>query len=207
MNLHQSDIFARLGRFLNRKAMPRRLEGKPDAERDEVTALGNALARKAPRGADALAAWWPSFEARLGEDCGAGWPSETQIANAAIGALKASPVAILSGQSSGVDMRPEAISARRIQRGEGIGEEWLYGVRACELIATGLVDRATMDRYRSAAYFARKRFYGEAPALEWEVKAKAEHEIARQVYGQRDVVKRDAHVPDKRAPQREEAFQ
>lgn len=83
MSLHESEITSRLIRFLGRKQMPRRLEGKPTSEDDEVRALVAAVARNAPRGADALAQWWPAFEARLGEICGGMWPTEKEIRDAA----------------------------------------------------------------------------------------------------------------------------
>ena len=61
MSLHSSDILSRLRRFLDRRQAPRRVEGKPQAEADEVQALAGAVERNAPRGADALADWWPAM--------------------------------------------------------------------------------------------------------------------------------------------------
>lgn len=100
MSLHESDVLSRLTRFLGRKQMPRRLEGRPTAEADEVTALVSAVNRNAPRGADALAQWWPAFEARLGEICGGMWPTEKEIIDAARHASKARGEAAASGDDA-----------------------------------------------------------------------------------------------------------
>lgn len=196
MNLHDADISSRLARFLGRKAMPRRLEGKPSAEEDEVRALCAALSRNAPRGADALAQWWPAFEAALGEICGAMWPTEREVKDAAQGTSKAMPAV---ASSSAPDMRPEAMAARRMQAGEPVGEHFLYGFCAVEMIAAGLVDEGTMRRYRSGAFLARREAYGEEAAAAWETAAKAKHDAAKQVYRHRNDPSRprDVIVPDK----------
>ena len=80
------------------------------------------------------------------------------------------------------DMRDEAIVARRMQRGDAVGEGWLYGYLAVRLLATGLVDGETMRRYRSAAYFARKHAYGVDKATAWEDERKDAHDKARAIF-------------------------
>lgn len=57
MGMHENDAKSRLIRFLDRKSMPRRLEGKPIAMDDEISALLKATLRHAPRGAEQLADW------------------------------------------------------------------------------------------------------------------------------------------------------
>jgi hypothetical protein len=180
MSLHDSDIAARLKRFLDRRALPRRLEGKPAACEDEIRALSAALARNAPRSPDALAGWWPLFETILGEASPSLWPTEKEVRDAAQAASKNRPVAVRAEDA--VDMSDEAINARRMQRGEPVGEGWLWGRNAVAMIARGLIDRETMQSYRSGAFLARKALYGEAAALAWEADAKDRHEVAREVH-------------------------
>ncbi|MGR3524864.1 MAG: hypothetical protein ACU0CT_02555 [Paracoccaceae bacterium] len=53
-------------------------------------------------------------------------------------------------------LNPMEIAAHRMNEGEAVGDEWLYGQNAARLIASGLVPADTMRKYRSALYFAAK---------------------------------------------------
>lgn len=207
MNLHEADLKASLVRFLGRKQMPRRFEGKAGPMDDEIAALAGVLARNAPRGADRLAAWWPHFESRLGEICGSMWPTEKEIKDAAKQASQEAPT---QGSASGddLDLSPVAVTARRMQRNDPVGDEWLWGRRAVELATSGLIDRETVQRYRSGAFLARKALYGEEAALAWETEAKDRHEAAKAVWrGRNDPPKqRGATVPDMASPYDPETF-
>jgi hypothetical protein len=178
MNLHSADIASRLSRYLNRRQAPRRLEGKPQAETDEIRALSAAVQRHAPRSADHLAAWWPAFEASLGEiSTGGLWPTEREIKDAAASSRQALP------KSAGATAETDhyQIAAARMEAGQPVGEGWLYGREACELIRRGLVTREVMTAYRSGAFLARRKMYGEPAALAWEAEAKERHEAAKAV--------------------------
>lgn len=179
MSLHEADLKARLARYLDRRQMPRRLEGKGGAMEDEVRALVAALGRVAPRSTERLADWWHHFESALGEIATGGlWPTEREIRDAAkmVGSI-APQVAVAPEPKS-----EHQIIADRMARGDPVGEGWLYGRAACELIRQRLVDQATMSAYRSGAFFARKATYGQEAALAWETEAKAKHEAAKEAF-------------------------
>lgn len=197
MSLHDADVLFRVKKFLDRKQMPRRFESKDEARNDEIRALSAAVKRNAPRDPNRLAEWWPMFEARLSEICGAMWPVEKEIRDAAKQATIEAP---RHAVPDGPDMSPPAIIGRRMAAGEAVGEEWLYGRSAVELIAGGHVDEATMRRYRSAAYLSRKAMYKSAAATAWEDDAKARHDEARAAHRARESARpRDISVPDLRA--------
>lgn len=206
MSIHDSDITARFSTFIDRKAMPRRLEDKPHAQSDEMRALVSTITRYAPRSAEGLAGWWQLFESALSEACGDYWPSEKHIKPAAEVASKAAPK--LRDETGGPDMRPAAIIARKMQRGEAVGEAWLWGRNAVELATSGLIDAETVARYRSGAFLARRSVYGEAAALAWEAEAKARHEDAKAVWrGRRDLSEpRNVAIPDLSAPYDPDSF-
>lgn len=186
MTLHAADIAARLRRFLDRRQAPRRVEGKPQAEADEVAALVGVLERNAPRGADALAAWWPGFERELGESGTGLWPTEKDIREAAAKAAKAHP-----RQGPDVTFDRHDISAARMARGEAVGECYLYGREAVEMIRRRLVDEPTMKKYRSAAFFGRKDVQGEAAALRWEAEMTDKHRAAKDMLHDTERTQRD----------------
>lgn len=201
-SLHDSDLKSRLVRFLGRKQMPRRFEGKPSATDDEIAALLRVLVRNAPRAPDSIGRWWAGFEGALGEACGAVWPTEKEVREAAERATKAIPPAALAGKGDSTDMRPIAVTARKMAAGEPVGEDCLWGRTAVEMIAERLVDRGVMDRYRSGAFLKRRALYGEAAALAWEAEAKARHDAAKQVWRSRSepAAPRDTTAPDISAP-------
>lgn len=194
MNLHTNDVNARLTRYLDRKTMPKRLDGKPMAQTDEIAALVAAVERNAPRDAQRLADWWPLFETRLDEGTGAMWPVVREIIDAAKAVPGAPAPVDLSGKPS---MDPAEIAAKRMREGSGYPETALYGILACEIIARGLVDRETMTRCRSDAFLRRRAFYGEESALRWEADRKAAHEDAKVVWTDKSERKqRSFRVPD-----------
>ena len=197
MSLHESDISSRFSRFLDRKTMPQRIEGKTMAQDDEMRALIGRIVSNAPRGAEALATWWPYFEAALSDLCGNFWPAEKQIKPAAQKAAETMPRKAMAQDD---EMPPVAIVARKMQAGAEVGDGWLWGIGAVELAARKLIDEGTMRRYRSGAFLARRDAYGEAAALRWEAEKKAEHEAAKEVWRHRkaDRQQRDTAVPDLR---------
>lgn len=179
MNLHEADVQGRLSRLLDRKQMPRRLEGKGGAMEDEIRALTKATLRNAPRSTERLADWWPHFEAALGEIATGGlWPTEREIRDAAKAVGTTAPQVAVAPETKS-DLQ---IAADRMARGDGVAEGWLYGRAACELIRERLVDHDTMTRYRSAAFFARKEAYGEVAAKAWEAAARYRHEVAKESF-------------------------
>lgn len=179
-SLHSADIAARLKRLLARRSVPRRLEGKLEAMADEVAALARRIQRSAPRGAEALADWWPAFEDAIGAKGGPSWPTEQEIAEALLACRPQTTTAPLGdGLVSAGDAFSVGITAARMAKGQGVGEGWLWGRNAVDLERSGLVDAATMRRYRTAAFVARKQAYGEAAALAWEDHAKWMHDAAK----------------------------
>lgn len=188
MSLHDIELKQRLSRFLARKAAPRHLTA-PEAQADEIAALLRALRTRAPRDPDALRDWWQGLEAGLDERCGRNWPTVRDFSDAA------AALAPLPGTRPAEprDVDSAVMTAGRMRAGEPVGEGWLYGLAACELIARGLVDRDRMEAYRSGAFRARARIYGEDEARRWEAEAKARHEEARVLWQARadDRQKRD----------------
>ena len=193
MSLHVVDVKRRLVRFLQRKETPAWLRAE-QAQADEIEALVAAVVRRAPRDPQALADWWARMEAELDERCGHRWPGARDIAAVAVecGASEAPRRVQSAHESDGID--PAEVAARRMRAGEPVGEGWLYGVGACEIVARGLVDGETMQHYRTGAYRSRRALLGEDAALRWVQSAEAEHERAADVWRARNdlTLRRDA---------------
>ncbi len=181
MNLHQSDLTARLKRFLERRSIPRALENKPTAIADEVRALVAAIGRYAPQ-APALSDWWDAFEARLGEgNVTRAWPTEGEIKAAAMAGKKSERI----DASGSFELDSAAIWAKRMLAGEPVGDDCFYGGMAIEMLNRGLVSMNDIRPYRSAMYFSRKEFYGEVVAREKENADIDRHSYSEQVARER----------------------
>lgn len=70
------------------------------------------------------------------------------------------------------------IAAARIHAQKHVGEGYVYGGKAKELVRRGLVTEDDLRAYRSAAYFHRVHAVGEEAARLWEADARARHEVA-----------------------------
>jgi hypothetical protein len=183
MDFRKAEISQRLNEWLDRLAVPYHLRDKPEAAQHEAEALLRILLRYAPgqdhvpfvnRVCDLL-------DSRMKDRR---WPTPHDMGAACASVAKEAGTD--RSDDSSEDTRPEAIVGRRMTRGEPVGEGWLWGRLACELIAGRHVTREVMDRYRSGAFLARRAAYGEEAALEWEREAKDNHEIAKAVFRERN---------------------
>lgn len=189
MSLHQSEILMRLNRFLERRTLPRSLEGKPQAIADELGAMTRIIGRHASK--SDFGAWWNRFEADLGErNTTRSWPSEGEVASSckAVSDYSGSRIA----EAGSFD--PHQIAAKRIAANEAIGDEWIYGRRALELVEKGLTTEGDLRPYRSALFFRMKDQWGADVAREREAELIRRHEDAET--GQRR--QRSIQIPDKR---------
>ena len=194
MSLHETAIIARLKRFLDRRTMPKFLDAKPQAISDELGAMTRTIARFAPRGD--MSEWWDKFESDIGRrNSTRSWPSDGEI-EASCKAVSA-PIRNSIAEPGTVD--EYAIASRRIQNGESIGDEWLYGRKAVELVQRGLATDGALRPYRSALYFRAKDMWGPERAAEYERELQDRHEEA--ALSMRSMSERqnvNAFIPDKR---------
>lgn len=193
MSYRNDALRSHLKSYLERRATPRHLEGKPAALAEEVDALSRAVGRFAPR--DGYEEWWPKFIDKMDEGRRvATWPT--------VGDIKAAAQAVTGPGSvrpaNGDEINPLEIASGRMKRGEPVGDGYLYGKMAVDLIAAGLVDEDTMKRYRSAWFFNAKRVFGEEKALHMEAELKLRHDAAKEAFRQASRPRDVPAIPDKR---------
>jgi len=175
------------GGLLHRYRLPDHLSD--DAIRDEVNLLVEDINQLVPNettDAD-LRLLFPEINSAIRRRHGAqGWPpakvfiAATEDAVAAAAKKKAA-----SNPTRAASLDPFDITAAKMRAKEPVGEHFLWGRQAVELIARGLVDQPTMEGYRAGAFEARKEHYGEEEAIRWENEAKARHLAAKEAYRQR----------------------
>ena len=77
-----------------------------------------------------------------------------------------------------------AINLGRYENGDVLGEEWVFGRRAVELLNLGATERG-LDRYRSSLFFKDRDIYGEDQAREIEIGRRRRHDAALEMLGKR----------------------
>ncbi len=171
-------LAAELEAYLNRKAVPTSLHNKPQAQAAEIAALLGALNRYAPKGSKAE--FWGRVERYLDErSTSRAWPTVGEL----VGACKEcrpSEKGETEHRLGDAAVDTYAVHARRISEGEAVGDEWLYGRLALELVERGLATEARLNQYRSGLYFKMKETWGEEKARWKEDEYKARHEAAKQ---------------------------
>lgn len=193
MSLRQVDIAKKLSAWLDRYAVPVHLRDKPEAASAEADSLARILCKFAP--SDEYQPFLNRvFDTLDGQMKHRVWPTGQELGAACVNQRKEHPVS-----SPGEMKTPAQIIAGRMARGEAVGEGWLYGISAVELIVERLVDEPTMTAYRSGAFLSRREVYGEASALAWESETKARHAAAKDMYrGRNSERKFRGGIPDKR---------
>lgn len=196
MSIRSTEITGILTRWLERYSPPANIRDKPRAQQDEAEALLSVLMRFAPQ-----AEYVPWVEKALDQleyqMKTRAWPTKGELGSVCSNLRKETRQQVTDATQP--DRDPASVAARRMEAGEPVGEGWLYGIEACELIAKGLVSEDRMRAYRSAMFHARKSTYGEAAALSWEADAKAQHEAAKAVWRARGeaATGQSADIPDK----------
>jgi len=170
-------LFDSLRRYLDRRSMPQGLKDKPQAQTDEIQALATTLYRLAP--VKGYGDWWDEFSERLAEDAQTrAWPTQGEMKKAA----QATKGPRFEGSADYPEVGSDAwslmVMAKRIRAGEPIGEGWIYGMLAAELLRFTDITIFDLEPYRKGAFFNRKSVYGKEAALEWEREAKERHASA-----------------------------
>lgn len=165
------DIATRFNEWLDRYSPPRHMADNERALQAEVNALLHPILRFAPKSGwgQWLDGTLASLDAKMKTRA---WPTVSEVTSACQGAARAAAEA---GVKADFTLNPVRVVANRMQAGDAVGEEWLYGRRAVELERACLVGADRMQAYRSALFFSWKNAYGEPAALRMEAEAKARH--------------------------------
>ena len=160
----------RFNEWLDRYAPPRFIADKPQTMQEEADTLLRIVARHAPT--DDYAEWLDGVLRALTEGMQARtWPTGGEVSKACQKANTHRP----KHAQTEWKLDPVAINARRMNAGEAVGDEWLYGRRAVELQQSGLVSADRVQQYRSGLFFKLKQVYGEPEALRMEAVMRKRH--------------------------------
>ncbi|WP_417606028.1 hypothetical protein [Primorskyibacter flagellatus] len=180
-----------LGRYSPRNS----LKADPAALEAEMDALMRALVKLAPMHGHLK--WLEKVTDQLDYQMKTvAWPTVQELGAVASNVNKSATR--LDRDHAEWRLDPVAVNAKRINAGESVGDEWLYGCRAVELLRSGLVSQDQVGKYRAYLYASQKSAYGEDAARRMEDEAKQKHDDAAGIY--RDVGCGPKRSPVKRMP-------
>lgn len=179
--------------WLDRFSPPRAIQNNPKAMQDDANAMLAIVGKYAP--SQGYAEWLAKVLVDLTEGMTTrSWPAPGELVKACKARIEHREKP--KGEEWKLD-ECESIGAK-MKAGQPVGEGWLYGRSAVDLIKRGLVDLETMTAYRSAAFFSRKDVQGEESALRWEAEAKERHEVAKAMLRDTESKPRNIVLPNKR---------
>jgi len=180
--------------WLDRYSPRRALQSNEQAMAAEINALMRVVLKMAP--ITDYTRWLERVTTQLDFQMKtSAWPTVSEVGAACSNINKS---VALGSQRKGVMKSPPEIMAARMNAGEDVGDGWIYGRGAVEVMRTGQVSQETMRKYRSALYFAFKDFYGEDIAKAREADWIARHEAAESLEAASDMPKGE---PFRRMPQ------
>lgn len=133
------------------------------------------------------------------------WPPISTFVKAVTGAKKEAPTRI--GRQAEYVTDEYAVAAAKMRSGETVGDGFIYGPKAKEIVARGLASEADMDGYRSALFFNFRDVYGEDCAKRKEAELRDFHAASVRPTSDADLaeVRADRDAPRFRRMDRVEA--
>lgn len=193
MNLHTADLTQRLSDYLARRVPPKGIGSDEKLKADQVKEYISILRRFAPEG-DKLVDWWGAFIERLADNSETwAWPSPKEVAKSAKAAGESTV-----GKKDGWKPDSAAINLARLNSGEPIGEDWLWGAGAMRLEAAG-ASRHQLRARRIEMAKAMAETYPEEDVKRRLLELKERHEKARAYVDDVRMGRHQASIPDKRA--------
>ena len=174
-------------RWLDRYSPPASMRNNPQAIQDEVTGLLRQLLKHAPE--TDFSDWVAEVLDRCSQVMKTrAYPTQNEMGATCVNLNRErrQEAGGFGSAKDGWEADPALFASNNMAQGLPVGEAWLYGISACEVIARKLVGRETMEAYRSGAYFARRAMYGEEAAKAWEADAKERHEKAKALWRTRN---------------------
>lgn len=191
MNLHTADLMRRINDYLSRRTPPKNFSADEDLKSQQLAEYVNILRRFAPEG-DKLNDWWREFMDRLSDESDTwAWPAPKELAKAA----KAAGAAV---GKKGDTWKPDSvqINLARLNAGEPIGEDWLWGDGALRLEAAG-ASRQVLRERRIQLANDMARLYPADQVKARLLDLKARHEAARDLADAKMELRRDVTIPNK----------
>lgn len=178
-------IAGELNGFLRRYKRPDHLDN--DQALIEIKAMATAVNKRIQSGLSqsaVLSKLDSAFQEVAELFRGREWPKPALFVEAMANVNRSAPSGDVTADDWVLD--PIQIAADRINAGDAVGDNWLYGHDAVSLMRSGMVSKETMRKYRSAMYFKTKDVIkNEAEARRREDLLIRKHEAAENLFDHR----------------------
>ena len=136
----------KLSNFLQRLNPPKAMQSNAEAQKEEITDLYNRIVKLAPT--RDYTEWWGNFtEHLLSNAIARTWPTIREL-NEAAKAIAPKRKKFIDDVSDQWVLDEYIINAKRINQMEPVGEYWVNGKGAQELIRRGLIQAHQLDPYK-----------------------------------------------------------
>ncbi|WP_417273487.1 hypothetical protein [Celeribacter halophilus] len=160
MGIREAEVAQVLTIFLERHSPPTNMRNNKQAQQDEAEHLLDVLLRYAPQ--EGAGSWTKLVLKAVAENAKTrAWPIVREVEQVAK-AMRPNRHPATSRKQTVDDIQ---INARRINNGEAVGDRWLFGDRAKNLVESGLVTMERIEQLRSALYEHCASVYGKERAL------------------------------------------
>lgn len=197
MSVRNAEISGILIRWLERYSPPANIRENARAQQDEANALLSVLLRFAPQ--DGAGDWVARALDRLEYQMKTrAWPTKGELGSVCSILRKEGPRVV---DLTAPDQDDASRAARRIAAGEPVGDGWLWGIQAHELLGKGEVTEGQLNAYRSALKAKIRAIYVSEQAERMIRDLDKRHEDARKMLAGAgaDGPRSRVHIPDKRA--------
>lgn len=165
-------------RWLDRYSPPRNILGNEAAKQDEIDAQIRMLARYSPD--IGVERWLTAITDRLDRAMQTrAWPSVREIQDACMAHRRdehaTTPPARnpAGGERSAIDSGK--VAAAKMNSGQPVGDYWLWGRGAVQILRRGLVTRAQVDAYRQEHMLTLAQIWQPEEVAAWRAEAEARH--------------------------------
>lgn len=174
MSMKHTEIAQVLTRWLERFTPPVSIRDNQRAAQDAADALLRTILRFAPH--SDYTPWVHNVLDRVEYQMKTrAWPTVNEVGAVCSNLRKESPKA--DGAAWTLD-RFE-IAAKRIREKQPVGDNWIYGPDAHELVTRGLATESDLDAYRSGLFFRLKDAWGPDRAAAVEDEFRRRHGLSR----------------------------
>lgn len=136
----------KLSNFLQRLNPPKAMQSNAEAQKEEITDLYSRIIKLAP--SKEYTDWWKDFtEHLLNNAIARTWPTVRELNEAAKAIAPKRPQFIDETKQQWV-IDEASVNAKRINAMEPVGEYWVNGKGAKELVRRGLIQAHQLDPYK-----------------------------------------------------------
>lgn len=202
MDARRTALSEAFNAFLARYSPPRHMQASPETMQAEADALFRVVMKFAP--STDYENWLDAVLEQLAYQMKTrAWPTVHEVGSSARNISRSRSEA--SPKHTEVTLNKFDIMAGKVREGLPVGDGYLYGKMAVEMVEGGYILETELTRHRSALFFGMRDAWGEERALEKEAELKRRHETAKAAYSEDGGTRQRPDIPRNKMPLSQDA--